>query len=322
MIAPIITPGIAQLIEEPDELLELVSDKGSIDLIDLDQYRKNLTVWKEVLTEHAVETYLAHKATKSPSVLRATLEAGAGIDVSSLGELESALAAGFTADRIECTGPKNNAFLTRAARLGCLISIDSIEELERLITLQAPVRILIRIADPNVPGRTVIEKRTKFGVRREHLERTYDLLRGTKASLEGFHVHMDGFDPQMRAAIGEGLIELVAEAREHDHRATRINLGGGIKAPRLKGTHEWQRLMQNYEHELIEESHERTWNKKAYGMRIGGRNTIEGRAVAEMPAMTIEPITYLEQFLSAPTSHGVSFARLLLETDLTLMLEP
>ena len=322
MITPIITPGIARLIEEPHELHELVSREGAIDLIDLDQYRKNLTVWNEALAEHRVETYLAHKATKSPAVLRATLEAGTGIDVSSLGELESALNAGFTAERIECTGPKNNAFLARAASLGCLISIDSIEELERLRALDTPIRILIRIANPTVPGRTVIGKRTKFGVRREQLSRAYELLRGTSVVLEGFHVHMDGMDPEMRAGITEGLIELIIEARENGHRATRINLGGGIKAPRMRGTDAWQRLMQEYEREVLSRNHTRTWDRKAYGMYIGTRGTIEGRAIAEMPALTSDPITYIQSYFGSRTSSEATIAQLIFETDITLMLEP
>ena len=321
-IEPIITPGTLRFIERTEELCGLVRREGAVDLIDLDAYRKNLKLWKEVVAGHRIETYLAHKATKSPSVLRATLDAGLGIDVSSLGELESALNTGFAAERIECTGPKNTAFLTKAAHLRCLISIDSIEERERLITIGTNSRILLRIADPHAPGRRMLEKRTKFGIRREHLERAYALIEHSRIRLEGFHVHMDGFDPQMRASIGEGLIELIAEANDGGLTPRTINLGGGIKSPRLAGNHSWQRLMQAYERELLSETHERTWDRRAYGMHLGRRGTIEGRANAEMPSMTNDPMTYLERFLTSPTSRGVTFNQLLLETEITLLLEP
>ena len=321
-IDPIITRGIARLIEEPDELLELTRTKGAITLIDLDEYRKNLNVWNAVLAEHRVETYLAHKATTSPAILRATREAGNGIDVASLGELESALNAGFAPEKIECTGPKNNAFLSRAAETGCLISIDSLEELERLEKLGMKIRVLIRIADPPVSGRTVLARRSKFGLRRDEIESAYTIIERSHIELHGFHVHRDGLDAGMRALIAEGLLEMIIDARSRGFMPTIINLGGGISAPRIANQEQWRTLVHRFETQLLNNEHHETWGAHAYGMALTSRGTIMNRALAEKPGGTEDPLAFIGALLNTRTSHDVSLTTILSEADITLILEP
>ncbi len=51
--------------------------------------------------------------------MHAGLEEGIGIDVASPGELDSALAVGFPACRVEVTGPKGQGFLSALAGVGC-----------------------------------------------------------------------------------------------------------------------------------------------------------------------------------------------------------
>src|SRR5699024_4412980 len=85
---------------------------------------------REVL--HAV----ACKAVPLTSLLRRYAESGAGCEVASPGELELALTAGFSPERIVFDSPaKTWTQLRHALDLGVSINVDNFDELARLDTL-------------------------------------------------------------------------------------------------------------------------------------------------------------------------------------------
>ncbi|CAM5267475.1 Diaminopimelate decarboxylase [Streptomyces glaucescens] len=90
------------------------------------------------------------------------------MDVASLGELQHALGAGFTPDRITATGPKNPEFLWLAARTSVTVSVDSREELDQLAALVRAftlprVPVLLRLSGFEAAGVRVLSRRSRFG---------------------------------------------------------------------------------------------------------------------------------------------------------------
>lgn len=169
--------------------------------------------------------YYGKKANKSPAVARACAENGAGVDVSSTGELTAALAQGVRGDELMVTGPaKSDDLLWLATRHGALIAVDDLGELERLAALgssAAPVRVLLRV----LPAASA----SRFGLTEAELEQALTALadRGS-IRLEGFSFHLSGYDAVARAELAAELIARCLHARTLGHPATTLSIGGGF----------------------------------------------------------------------------------------------
>src|SRR5205085_7286530 len=133
------------------------------------------------------------KAFPNVAVLRLFGEEGLGADVSTGGELEFALRAGLTGDRILFHGNnKSDDELEAAVRAGALVVLDSREEVERAARAGAR-RVLLRVT-PGIAARThqsiqTAHDESKFGL---DPEQALAALRDALAALEpvGLHVHI------------------------------------------------------------------------------------------------------------------------------------
>lgn len=174
--------------------------------------------------------YYGKKANKAACVARACAENGAGVDVSSIGELTAALAQGIRGDELMVTGPaKSDDLLWLAARHGALIAMDSLGELERLAAFTTPAaaaRVLLRV----LPDGSV----SRFGMTADELDRAISMIgaSGTvgheSIRLQGFSFHLSGYDAIARAEQADDLIARCSEARTLGHPATTISIGGGF----------------------------------------------------------------------------------------------
>src|SRR4051812_13003039 len=130
------------------------------------------------------------KAFPSVAVLRLFAEEGLGADVSTTGELEFALRAGLTGERLVIHGNnKEDELLRRSAAVDALVVLDSLEELERAQSAGAG-RFLIRVT----PG---IEADTHEAVKTAHHGSKFglppdDALEAIRRlpECEGLHVHV------------------------------------------------------------------------------------------------------------------------------------
>ena len=134
--------------------------------------------------------------------MRILAEEGVGADVSTLGELRFALAAGITGESLVVHGNnKSDEELAAAAAAGALVVVDSLEEVERARAAGVE-RTLIRVT-PGIEADTHEAIRTghhgsKFGLSPED---AFEALRRAPET-EGLHVH-----------IGSQLHDLVAARR-------------------------------------------------------------------------------------------------------------
>jgi diaminopimelate decarboxylase len=189
-----------------------------------------------------VRVYFAVKANPNLALLRAVRGAADGLDISSVGELEQALAAGFEPACMSFAGPgKSDQELERAIRVGIGgISVESLRELDACaqiarstgkkanVVLRINPILLNRAFGMKMGGRAV-----QFGIDEEELGSACDRLRGAMPHVlfRGIHVYAGSqcFEP---SGIVEGventfrLAGMVEAALGVDCRT--INLGGGF----------------------------------------------------------------------------------------------
>jgi diaminopimelate decarboxylase len=171
------------------------------------------------------------KAFPNVEVLRLLAAEGLGADVSTLGELRFAEAAGIAGDRLVVHGNnKSDEELAAAVGLGSLVVLDSLEELERARAAGA-VRMLVRLT-PGVEADTHRSIRTahhgsKFGLPAD------DVLAALRVApeLEGLHVHIGSQLLDVDAALEtvDRLAAFAAQVRgETGWYPRTVDVGGGL----------------------------------------------------------------------------------------------
>ncbi|SDK44415.1 alanine racemase [Nonomuraea jiangxiensis] len=192
--------------------------RGPFHVLFPDRFEANLRAFRAVMKAVGVEgqIHYAKKANKAACFVERCAEEGAGVDVASVGELRDALGHGVRGERIVVTGPaKADELLRLATHHGCLITVDSLDELERVARLEA--RIMLRALPPGRPH-------SRFGMTAEELDTA--LRRRGRARLEGFSFHLTGYDPAERAEVAAWLVEWCE--RTASPAVDTISIGGGF----------------------------------------------------------------------------------------------
>jgi diaminopimelate decarboxylase len=134
------------------------------------------------------------KAFANVALLRLLAEEGVGADVSTLGELAFARAAGIPSERLVFHGNnKSGTELRAAAEAGALVVLDAPGEAD--VAAAAGVRrVLVRVT-PGVEAVTHRSIRTahedsKFGLAPDAAEREVERARGLGLEVEGLHIHV------------------------------------------------------------------------------------------------------------------------------------
>jgi diaminopimelate decarboxylase len=175
------------------------------------------------------------KAFPNVALLRLFAGLGLGADVSTRGELEFALRAGLSGDRLLFHGNnKSDEELRSAAEAGALVVLDSLEEIGRAKNAGVE-RVLIRVT----PG---IEAETHRAIQTAHAESKFglvadDALAAVREALAvglavtGLHVHIGS---QLRRTAEsllavERLVDVALHCREELGWAPEVfDLGGGL----------------------------------------------------------------------------------------------
>ena len=171
------------------------------------------------------------KAYANVALLRLLAEEGVGADVSTLGELAFARAAGIPGERIVFHGNNKSAEELRAAAAAdALVVLDAPGEAEAAAAA-AVRRVLVRLT-PGVEAVThrsiqTAHEESKFGLAPDAAEREVERARELGLEVEGVHVHVGS----QLARVDESVLAL-ERARaflERLHWTPRIlDLGGGL----------------------------------------------------------------------------------------------
>ena len=189
-----------------------------------------------------VSVYFAVKANPNLALLRALGDVVDGLDISSDGELQQALDAGYAADDLSFAGPaKTSAELENAVAAGTgAISLESERELRTAIDvakrLDTPAKVALRInpsTDFKAFGLKMGGRPLQFGIDEEELAGIAPIFREHAEHLDfrGIHVYAgsQGFDAD---SLAESYLNTLALADRVenllDRPVCKINLGGGF----------------------------------------------------------------------------------------------
>ena len=175
------------------------------------------------------------KAFANVSLLRLLAEEGIGADVSTLGELAYAEAAGIAGDRILFHGNnKSVAELRAAAEVGATVVFDALWEADAAIGAGV-ARTLVRLT-PGVEALThraiqTAHDESKFGLSPEEAEALIVHARGLGHQVAGVHVHIGSqlVRPDETVVALDRLAGFCAEMRDRWHWTPEvIDVGGGL----------------------------------------------------------------------------------------------
>ncbi|MEV0265861.1 type III PLP-dependent enzyme [Streptomyces sp. NPDC050617] len=212
-------------------------------MYDLGSVRRAHTLLVDSLPRSA-ELFYSLKASPHPTVLRQICALGSEAEVSSPGELDAALRAGFSAERVIYTGPgKRDADVLLAVSKGVRqFSVDSPHALDQLDRAGRAQRVrlsaLLRVNPPEPPagvGLAMTGGPSQFGADLSWILADPALFRGREhVDTAGIHLYMGSNqtdESRLLATFAYGL-DIVAKVEERlGHPLTMVDLGGGFGAP-------------------------------------------------------------------------------------------
>jgi diaminopimelate decarboxylase len=185
-------------------------------------------------TPHGLTVRYAMKANPSREILVLFRDLGLHIDASSDWEVERALRAGFTADRIQLSSQMPSTRLAEHVRRGVLLNACSLHQLEAIGRAAPGHAIAVRMNPGLGSGST---KRTNtggpassFGIWHEHMGEVQSLAARHRLTLRTLHTHIgSGADPDVWQRVTRMALDLAAQLPD----VAVVNLGGGFKVGRM-----------------------------------------------------------------------------------------
>jgi diaminopimelate decarboxylase len=223
-----------------DEERSLVANYGSpLYVYRLDRVGQALADLRASLPDES-RLYYSLKANPHPEVARHLAAGGCDAEVSSAGELDAALAAGFPARGVLFTGPAKSPWAIRCALAGGvrLFSVESRADLGRLGEAGVATECLLRVSrTPAGSSGLRMTGATQFGIDIGELAaRPEDYVGHGRARVIGVH-----FFPMSNARSEVSLIaeftssiKVAARLRELGVPLGVVDLGGGFAAPYAK----------------------------------------------------------------------------------------
>ena len=209
-------------------------DEGPVLVVDLDVVKDNYTAFAKELPDTRV--FYAVKANPSPEVLSLLAKLGSCFDTASVAEIEMALAAGATPDRISYGNTiKKERDVARAFELGIrLFAVDCTAEADKIARAAPGSRVFCRILSDCVGAEWPLSR--KFGC---EPSMAVDVLEhALKAGLEAYGVSFHvGSQQRNQHAWDRALASAAAVFKECGQRGinlSMVNLGGGFPTKYLK----------------------------------------------------------------------------------------
>ena len=197
-------------------------------VVDLDVVEENFHALNSALPDALI--YYAIKANPAPEILRLLAGLGASFDCASVPEIEMALAAGASPERISYGNTiKKQSDIARAYALGVrLYAFDSDAELRKIAESAPGSRVFCRILTTGEGAEWPLSR--KFGC---DLPMAKDLLRaaarmGVEPWGVSFHVGSQQKDPTQWDAPIAAVARLFRELEQEGVVLGMVNLGGGF----------------------------------------------------------------------------------------------
>ncbi|MBN9010216.1 MAG: type III PLP-dependent enzyme [Rhizobiales bacterium] len=216
------------------DFLRLRRPEGPCLVVDLDVVRENYNTFSRALPDSRV--FYAVKANPEPEVLKLLAGLGSSFDCASVAEIDMALAAGATPDRISYgnTIKKERDVAAAFARGIRLFAVDCREEVEKIARAAPGAQVFARILCAGDGAEWPLSR--KFGCEPalavEVLEHAHRL--GLEAIGVSFHVgsqqpNTEAWDGALKSAAN-----IFRTLSERGIQLRMVNLGGGFPARYLK----------------------------------------------------------------------------------------
>jgi ornithine decarboxylase len=209
-------------------------DTGPVLVVDLDVVRDNYAAFATALPDTRV--FYAVKANPQPEVLDLLARLGSCFDCASVQEIQMAMAAGATPDRISFGNTiKKERDIARAFELGVrLFAVDAEIEVEKVARAAPGSKVFCRILSSGDGAEWPLSR--KFGcepaMAPRVLERAHQL--GLQAYGISFHVGSQQRNPKMWDGALASASAIFKELAEKGIHLQMVNLGGGFPAKYLK----------------------------------------------------------------------------------------
>jgi ornithine decarboxylase len=209
-------------------------EEGPRLVVDLDVVRENYANFAKALPDTRV--FYAVKANPAPEILRLLAGLGSCFDCASVPEIEQALAAGASADRISFGNTiKKERDIARAFALGVrLYAVDCEAEVEKIARAAPGSRVFCRILCDGAGAEWPLSR--KFGCAPEMaagvLEHAHRL--GLVAHGLSFHVGSQQRDPRQWDGALRASAAIFRDLAERGVELQMLNLGGGFPTRYLK----------------------------------------------------------------------------------------
>ncbi len=204
-------------------------------VVDLDIVRDNYLNFARAMPDSRV--YYAVKANPAPEVLSLLAGLGSSFDCASLAEIDMALAAGATPERISYGNTiKKERDIAAACERGVrLFAVDAREEVDKIARAAPGVRVFCRILSDGDGADWPLSR--KFGCSPEFaidiLE--YAHVLGLDAYGVSFHVGSQQSNPEAWDAALHATAAIFRTLSERGIQLRMVNLGGGFPAKYRKG---------------------------------------------------------------------------------------
>lgn len=216
------------------EFLAAHRPEGPCLVVDLDVVRDNYRAFERAMPDTRI--FYAVKANPAPEILALLAELGSGFDCASVAEIDMALSAGATPDRISFGNTiKKEADVAAARRRGIdLYAVDCMAEVDK-IARQAPgARVFCRILCDGANAEWPLSR--KFGC---DPAMAVDVLRhAARSGLVAYGVSFHVGSQQSNPGAWDGALKSAAwifqTLSEDGIELRMVNLGGGFAARYLK----------------------------------------------------------------------------------------
>ena len=309
------------LLADPAACRGLIDRFGSpVNLHDFAALGRNVEELRAAAAGHCVDfqVYLARKANKTIGAIDAAVDAGCGIDVASLHELDQCLRRGVDPGRIIVTAAvKSPALLRLALENDVVVSLDNEDEAQDLREVAAScgvrARVALRLAssDARLPP-------TRFGLK---AAAWLGFLGGrpdpAHFEVAGIHFHLNGYSAEHRALVLAESVQLVDALVDLGHAPAFIDMGGGIPMSYLDDASQWAGFWEA----LAEQpagGEQITWKSDS----LGALGSEPGTGVYPYHQSPVRG-QWLDAVLgSRPSGAGRSIAGELIERNIQLRCEP
>ena len=220
-----------------DRIRDFLRDRrpeGPCLVVDLDIVRDNYRAFATAMPDSRV--YYAVKANPAPEILKLLAGLGSSFDCASVAEVDMALTAGATPERISYGNTiKKERDIAAAYERGIrLFAVDSREEVEKIGRAAPTARVFCRILIANDGAEWPLSR--KFGCAPEmavdvleHAHRS-----GLDAYGVSFHVGSQQPNPEAWDVALAASAEIFRTLSERGIRLRMVNMGGGFPAKYLK----------------------------------------------------------------------------------------